>query len=350
MNDVVRTALLGFGTAGRVFHAPFLAADPRFSLDVVVTGDPGRRDEVVRLHPDARVVASTEALFAEPDLADRIDLVVIGTPPATHAPLARAAIDRGIAVLVDKPFCVSSAEGEELIAAAAAAGVPLTVFQNRRWDADFLTLRGLLEAGELGDVRRFESRFEWWKPDEPKAWKAGAAPAQGGGMLFDLGTHLIDQAICLFGPVAESHAELASHRTPGTDDDAFVSLRHESGVRTQLWMNGMAAQVGPRFHVLGSRSAYTKWGLDSQERALGDGMSPADAAYGVEPESAWGSLGIYGDLRSVPAERGRYGDFYELLAAALLDGGPLPVDPADSLAVIALIEDLHSRFGVSGEQ
>jgi scyllo-inositol 2-dehydrogenase (NADP+) len=343
---VVRTAVIGFGTAGRVFHAPFVEASPRFSLDFVVTGNPERQQAVGDLYPQATVCESPEALF---ERSEELDLVVIGSPPDTHVPLAREAIRRGIAVVVDKPFSVTADEGRQLIAEAERAGVPLTVFQNRRWDGDFLTLQSLLDSGSLGHVRRFESRFEWWKPEESKAWKRESLPGQGGGILFDLGTHLIDQALRLFGPVRSSYAELASHRTPGTDDDSFVSLLHESGVRSQLWMNGMAAQVGPRFHVLGSSSAYTKWGLDSQEATLKAGVKPSEQGYGVEPESSWGLLGVDGSLERVPAERGQYDAFYAGLAAALLDGGPLPVDPADAVAVIELIEDLHERFGVVDE-
>jgi predicted dehydrogenase len=342
----VRTAVIGFGTAGSVFHAPFVHASPRFSLDFVVTGDAERSRGVTDSYPQATVCATVESLFEN---SEDLDLVVIGSPPDTHTPLALEAIRRGLAVVVDKPFCVTAAEGRQVIAEAERAGVPLTVFQNRRWDGDFLTLQSLLDSGRLGQVRRFESRFEWWKPEEGKAWKRESLPDQGGGMLYDLGTHLIDQALRLFGPVRTSYAELASHRTAGTDDDSFVSLLHESGVRTQLWMNGMAAQVGPRFHVLGSSSAYTKWGLDSQEAALKAGTTPTDRRYGVEPESSWGLLGIDGSLERVPAQRGQYDAFYAGLAEALVGGAALPVDPADAVAVIELIEDLHERFGVVDE-
>ena len=342
---MIRTAVIGFGTAGRVFHAPFIHASSAFSLGGVVTGDPERTSAVRALYPQAKVFTSAEELF---DNSGALDLVVIGSPPKTHVALTREAIGRGLAVVVDKPFCVTASEGRQVVADAEAAGVPLTVFQNRRWDGDFLTLRSLLSSGRLGAVRRFESRFEWWKPAEAKAWKRETPPSQGGGLLFDLGTHLIDQALQLFGPVRDSYAELRAHRRAGVDDDSFVSLLHESGVRTQLWMNALAAQVGPRFHLLGSSSAYTKWGLDTQEGALQSGADPAEPGFGMEPESSWGLLGVDGDLKPVPAERGRYDAFYERLADALLDGGPVPVDPRDAVAVTELIEDLHARFEVVG--
>ena len=168
--------------------------------------------------------------------------------------------------------------------------------------------------------------------------------SDGGGILNDLGAHLIDQAIQLFGPVAESYGETANHGPDpdGADTEAFVSLLHDSGVRSRLWMNGMAAQVGPRFHVLGSEAGYTKWGLDSQEPALAAGMTPSDPAYGVDPQTHWGTLGIDGGAVSVPAEQGNYPRFYRDLAAALRGQEPLPVQPAESLEVLKIIEKIHA--------
>jgi len=340
MAGPLRTGIVGFGTSGRVFHAPFVSTDPDYSLDVIVTGDPERQAEARRQHPGAQVVATPEELFAQ---ADRLDLIVLGSPPATHAPLARTAIDAGLAVVVDKPFAVSSAEGADLIDHAAGRGVPITVFQNRRWDGDFLTLRSLLRDGALGDIHRFESRFTWWKPQEAKSWKAEATTAEGGGILFDLGTHLVDQALQLFGDVDEVYAELDTRRPGGAaDDDAFISLRHASGVRSHLWMSSLAAQAGPRFRVLGSRAAYTKWGLDEQEGRLKGGALPTDDGYGAEPESTWGVLGVDPELTRVPTERGSYGTFYSLLADALLRGGALPVDPRDAVRVLELLERIRA--------
>ncbi len=339
---MIRTALVGFGTAGKVFHAPFLHANDDFSLDVIVTGNAERAAEATREYPGASVVGTTDDLFGR---TDSLDLVVIGSPPDTHAPLARQAVDAGLAVLVDKPLAASAAEAESLIERADRRGTALTVFQNRRWDGDFLTLRALLDEGLLGEVRRFESRFEWWKPTETKAWKAGFTVAQGGGILFDLGTHLIDQAVQLFGPAKTLHAELLIQRPDGgADDDAFVSLLHDSGVISHLSMNGVAAQVGPRFHVLGSRGGYTKWGLDPQEAALKSGARPQDPGLAEEPESSWGQLGVDGSLEKVPTRSVSYAPFYRQLADALLRGGPLPVDPRDAVAVLKTIEAIHRDF------
>jgi predicted dehydrogenase len=340
----IRTGVIGFGTAGQLFHSPFLAGNDSFSLDVVVTGDEARAEQARGTYPKTTVVPDVDQLFSK---AVDLDLVVVASPPATHVELAHRAVDAGLAVVVDKPLCVTAAEGEALVEHAERAGAVLTAFQNRRWDGDFLTLRALRDEGRLGDVWRFESRFEWWKPEESKAWRIGAPAARGGGMLYDLGTHLIDQAIQLFGPVDDVYAELVAHRPgDGADDDAFVSLLHTSGVRSQLWMNGLAAQVGPRFHVLGSESGYTSWGLDPQEAALKAGRRPTDAGFGDKPEQQWGLLGIEGALERVPTRRGDYAAFYRLLADALLHGAPSPVDPRDSVAVLALIESIHQQFPV----
>ncbi|WP_400996830.1 Gfo/Idh/MocA family oxidoreductase [Agromyces sp. GXQ0307] len=341
----IRTAVIGFGVSGRVFHAPFLDADPAYSLDVIVTRDPSRRAAAEARHPSASTVATVDELWA---IADRLDLAVIGSPSGTHAALAEAALDAGLDVVVDKPFAVTADEGRGLIATAARLGRTLTVFQNRRWDGDFRTVRRLVADGELGEVRRFESRFEWWKPEPPASWKTEATVADGGGILYDLGTHLIDQAVQLFGPVADLSAEIDRRRPGGAaDDDVFVALRHESGVRSHLWMNGVAPRSGPRFHVLGSTAGYTSWGLDGQEPALIAGARPGDAGFGETPESRWGVLGTDGDSRPVPTDRGDYGAFYRQLAVALRDDAAVPVDPADAVAVLELIERAHAAASVT---
>ncbi|WP_022886575.1 Gfo/Idh/MocA family protein [Glaciibacter superstes] len=342
---LIRTGLVGFGLAGRVFHAPFLATNPEFSLDLIVTANPERAAEASRLHPDARVALSADELFAA---SETLDLVVIASPPATHVELANAALDAGLAVVVDKPFAPTAAEGTALVEKSERLGLALTVFQNRRWDGDFLTVRSLLADGTLGDVHRFESRFEFWRPldanaVQKKRWKAEATVAQGGGILYDLGAHLIDQAIVLFGPVDDVYAQVTTRgEGSAADNDSFVALRHASGVTSHLSMNGLAAQAGPRFHVLGSQSAYTTWGLDGQEKALKSGALPTDPGFGETPEAEWGKAGIDGSLVAMPTERGRYDQFYAGLADALIRGASVPVDPRDAVRVIDLIEKIHA--------
>lgn len=335
----IRTALIGFGLSGRVFHSPFLAADDQFSLDIIVTSDKERAADAAQRYPEAQVVSTPAEVFQQ---TENLDLVVIATPPQTHVELAGEAITRGLHVVVDKPFAVNSPEAGALIDRAATAGVVLTVFQNRRWDGDFLTLDKVLDDGELGDIYTFESHFERWSPVSRTPWKEQTGPAGGGGILFDLGTHVIDQALELFGPVEDVHAETARHSTTSAsaaDDDTFVSLLHLNGVRSRLWMNRFAGQVAPRFRVLGSEAAYTKWGLDGQEAALAGGMLPDDEDYGKD--HVWGMIGRDGDTRPVEAERGNYPAFYAQLGQAILDGGRVPVDPAGPLEVLRIIEKIH---------
>lgn len=350
MKGKIRTAVVGFGVSGQIFHAPLIAADPHFALTAIVTGDAERQVLARQRYPQARLVENLPQLLALIDAGEiGLDLLVLGTPPQGHRVQAEAAIARGLHLVIDKPFVPHSRDGEALIAAARQAGTLLTVFQNRRWDGDFLTVKKLLRQGALGDIRSFESRFEWWRPQGFGNWRDRAAIADGGGLLLDLGSHLIDQALQLFGPVADSYAELARHTQPAlsaADEDSFVSLLHVNGVRTRLWMNGLAARQGPRFHLLGSQAGFTKWGLDNQEPSLAAGMTPLDLAFGVEEASHWGTLTQDTQDRVIETERGDYPAFYRLLANALLEGGPLPVDAAESLASLRLIEDLHTRYAV----
>ena len=332
--------LFGYGLGGRVFHAPLLEADPRYSLAVIVTSDPARARAAAAAYPAAAVVPSAEAALA---LAGNLDLAVVSTPPATHAPLGIAALEAGLHAVVDKPFAHSPQAAQELMDSAAAAGKVLSVFQNRRWDGDFLTLNSLLERGDLGTVTRFESRMESFKPAVTKAWKREAGADDGGGILFDLGPHLIDQALQLFGPAEPAYAEVHARREDsGPDDDVFVVLQHASGVQSHLWMNSLAPQPGERFRVTGSKAAWTKHGVDPQEAQLDAGMLPGDAGYGEEEPSGWGLLGTAASNTAVPTEAGRYQDFYDALAAAVLEGGPLPVDPADSLRGLEIIRQIHT--------
>ena len=220
--------------------------------------------------------------------------------------------------------------------------MPLTVFQNRRWDGDFLTVRRLVEQGELGQVLRFESRFERFRPTIKPGWRELAGPEEAGGALFDLGAHLVDQAVQLFGRVDRVYAEVDRRRAgAAVDDDAFVALTHANGVHSHLWMGAVTAQLGPRLRVLGDRAGYTSYGLDVQEAALHDGGRPDQPGWGEVPSDRYGLLGVDGDLRPVPTEPGAYQSFYAQVAAALRDGAPMPVDPRDSVHTVELIELAH---------
>ena len=336
MADDLRVAVVGYGLGGAAFHAPLVASTPGLRLTHVVTRDPDRRRQASDAHPGIRLVDTADDLWPH---ARDLDLVVVTTPNRLHAPIACAALERGLGVVVDKPFAVSSSEGRAVIALARERGTMLTVYQNRRWDGDFLTLRRLLHEGALGTPRRLESRFERWRPAPKGDWRERADPDEAGGILFDLGSHLIDQALVLFGPVRSVYAELDVRRDGvAADDDAFVALEHRGGVRTHLHMSAVAALPNPRFRLLGSGGAFVKHGLDVQEDALRRGERPGRDDWGTEPRSQWGTLSDGTQARPVQSERGDYGAFYAGVDAAMRGVAPPPVDPADSVAGLEIIE------------
>src|SRR5262249_38621599 len=234
----------------------------------------------------------------------------------------------------------ASADGaRELVREAHERGVLLTVFQNRRWDGDFVTVRSLLEAGQLGTVARFESRFERWRPELSGGWRESGDPEDAGGLVYDLGSHLVDQALQLFGPAAEVYAELDALRAGArTDDDTFVALTHESGVHSHLWMSAVSAEPGPRFRVLGSEATFTKYGLDVQEDALRDGEDPREPGWGREPEGRWGELATGDGDRRIETVPGAYQRFYEGVVPALRRGAPPPVDPDQVVAALEVLD------------
>lgn len=325
-----------------MFHAPFLATNPAFTITAIATSDPGRAAQAAAAHPGAAIM-STDALLQR---AGDLDLVVLASPPHVHREQAVAALEAGAAVVIDKPFVPTVADAEAIIAAAEAAQRPLTVFQNRRWDGDFRTVRTLVAGGALGTVHRFESTFERFGAPRQGTWQGQISPAQGGGILFDLGSHLIDQALTLFGPATLEAAELRAVRDGlGSEDDAFVSLRHDSGVRSHLTMSRVAAQSGPRFRVLGDQSGYTVYGLDGQEPDLKAGRWPGSDGYGETPKAQWGLLGVDNGeqpLVPVPTEPGGYPEFYAQVAASIRDGAPVPVDARHALETVRIIEQAHA--------
>lgn len=331
-----RVAIIGYGLAGSIFHAPFIHVTPGLELAAVVTRDRERQAQARREYPGIEVFETADAIWTG---QTEIDVVVVATPNRAHAALATAAIDAGFAVVVDKPLATSSVEGQRLVDHARKRGVLLTLFQNRRWDGDFQTVRRLMAEGALGTPLRFESRFERWRLEPRPGWRESGAPEDAGGLLVDLGSHLIDQAVVLFGPVESLYAE-TDRRRPGVavDDDAFVALTHVSGVRSHLWMSVLASQVGPRFRVLGNRASYVKFGLDGQEPALRDGERPDREGWGEEPESRWGSVGTDDGRHLVKTLPGSYGGFYRELSAALHTGAPPPVDPRDGVVTLQIIE------------
>ncbi|KOG11486.1 MULTISPECIES: Gfo/Idh/MocA family oxidoreductase [Streptomyces] len=339
----LRVGLVGYGLAGSVFHAPLIAASEDLALAAVTTGNPERAAEARAAYPGVRVAARPEELWEQG--ADALDLLVVASPNRTHVAIATAALEAGIPVVVDKPLAGTAAEARGLAALAEARGLLLSVFQNRRWDNDFLTLRRLLDEDALGEVQRFESRFERWRPQLKGGWRESGAPEEIGGLLYDLGSHLVDQALVLFGPVVSVYAE-SDVRRPGAeaDDDTFLALTHANGVRSHLYVSATTAQLGPRFRVLGQRAGFVKYGLDPQEAALRDGLRPVPGTvWGVEPPELWGRLGagespLTGGGTPVESLPGDYPAYYAAVAAALRGTGPVPVTAHEAAAALDVLE------------
>lgn len=340
----IRVALVGYGLGGRLFHAPFLTTTPGLRLDAVVTRNPQRRVEAAADLPDAVLLDGIEDV-----VTGAYDLAVVTTPHRTHAKLARRLIDAGIATVVDKPLALSADEGRTLVDAARERDVLLTVFQNRRWDSEFLTLRRLIRDGHLGDVLRIESRFERWRPQLREGkWRELDTPQDGGGVLFDLGSHLVDQALTLCGPVVRVYAELASRRGAPADDEVFLALTHASGVHTHISAGALVGAPGPRLRVLGSQAAYVVEHLDGQEDALRAGRRPTDTEWGRELEERWGRLVTGDESVAVQSDPGDWPAFYRGCVESLVDGAPPPVDPMDGVRVLEVL-DAARRSADGGE-
>jgi predicted dehydrogenase len=331
----MRVGIIGYGLAGRVFHGRLLAATEGARVVAIVTRNPARRAEARTDFPDIAFFDNAEQMITDVPL----DLAVVANVNAAHVPTALACLAAGVAVVVDKPLAPTADEGARLVAAAAQAGVALTVFQNRRWDCDQLTLRGLIAEGRLGQVLRYESRFERWRPElTPGKWREQAGPAEGGGLLLDLGSHLVDQAVTLFGPVTSVYAEIAAYRG-GADDDVFLALAHASGTRSHLWCGALTAAPGPRLRVLGSVAGLVVDELDGQEEALRTGRP-------VVPQT--GRL-VRGDvIEPVSPEPGRWDAFYPAVRDALRAGRPMPVDPADAVYALRILD--AARVSVAGQR
>ena len=325
MTDI-RVALVGYGMAGRQFHAPLLRAVDGMHLTHVVTGDPERaaaaRDEC----DGAVVVGSLEALWSA---SDDLDLVVLASPTKVHADQALQAVRRGLAVVVDKPLTVTAAEAREVAAAAATNGVLLSVFQNRRWDPEHLTAKAVLAAGTLGELVRYEARYERWRPVPKDRWREHSTSADGGGIILDLQSHLVDSALDLLGPAVSVYAETAAFTTVG-EDVAFLALRHASGVVSHLGTTSLAGAPGPRTRLLGRDGTYLVAGIDQDPTALSAWADP-DADH-----RGWLLRGEEAEpVRRAPGE---WADYYIGVRDALAGGGSPPVTAEEAVAVMTVLD------------
>lgn len=324
---MIRVGLAGFGLAGAILHAPLIRAQLRMELAAVLT----TRDAPLR-------VGTFDALL------ERSDLVVIATPNRTHFGLAAAALGAGKHVVIDKPFTVTLDEADELVERAGASRRLLTVFHNRRWDSDFLTVQRTLPA--LGDVSLLEANWDRFRPQIKPGWRE--MPEPGGGVLSDLGPHMIDQVLLLFGMPDAISADILAQRVGAHADDYF-DLRLDYGSRRVcLRSSTLIAEPRPRFAVHGSGGSFVKFGLDPQEAQLKSGIDPRAGDFGIDL-AASAITRPDGSCQQMPCERGNWRAFYDRVAAAILDGAPVPVDPADARAGLQLI-DLARRAAATGQR
>lgn len=331
---MIRIGLIGFGLAGRVFHAPLISSVEGLELAAVLERS---TDEAVRRYPGIRVIRVLDEMLADPSF----DLLVVATPNATHFELARQALEAGKHVIVDKPVATRSAEIAQLIELARGRNLHLIPFHNRRWDGDYLTVRKLIEEGVLGRIVHFTSRFDRWRPQNPANRLWTEDPTQG-GILLNLSPHLVDQALCLFGlPLAVS-AEILRERDGEGANDSFTIRLQYSRLMVTLASNYLSVPAGPRFHLRGTRGNYWKHGLDPQEAALNHLTRIPTGEWGAEPQADWGKLyaDVDGSIASHPVETlpGDYRQFYIGVRDALLNRTELPVTPVAAWHVARILE------------
>lgn len=336
--EIIKTGLAAFGMSGQVFHAPFLHCHPHFELSKIVE----RSKELSKeRYPNATIVRNFEALIADPE----IELIVINTPDSTHYTYARQALEAGKHLIIEKPFTTTTQQGEELIALAESKGLMLSVYQNRRWDADFLTVQEILNKGLLGRLVEFESVFARYRNFiKPDTWKETGE--SGGGLTYNLGSHLIDQAVELFGMPEAVFADVATMRTGGKVDDYFlIRLLRPAGapeVKVTLKASYLMREAEPRFVLHGTLGSFVKHGVDKQEAALLAGQSPDQPHWGEETEQEWGLLHTEQDGKescgNYPGVPGNYGGFYQNIYEHLRFQKPLLTDARNILNVIKVIE------------
>ena len=326
----LRAGIVGFGLAGRYFHAPLLQA-AGFAIQGVVSS---RVDEVRAVLPHSTVVPTVEELLQRND----VDLVVIASPNELHEAQASAALRAGKHVVVDKPLCTSATAARELAELAESSGRCLAVFQNRRWDSDLLTVRRLIADDRLGTINAWHARWDRYRPVVAERWRERVQP--GAGILFDLGSHLIDQVLAVLGPPDWIQADVFAQRSRAQVDDGFELLLGKGGVRITLGTSSLASDGGPRYRIHGSKASFVKHGLDVQEAQLRAGMAPTDADFGVEPMAQWGrvTVGATGESAAVPAEQGRWLSFYEAVHHAIVTGDSPPVSAGEAALTLAVIE------------
>lgn len=335
----IRVGLLGYGLAGSVFHAPLIDAEPALELAAVVSS---RGDDIAKDWPGVAILPDVEAMLSLPD----IDLVVVATPNEWHCPHARLALEAGKHVVIDKPFALDVEEADELIALAGRAGRLLSVFHNRRFDSGFLTLRRALDDGRLGEVFLYEGRYDRFRPAIKQGWRE--RPARGSGLLADLGSHLVDQALALFGLPEGVSADVVIQRREAVVEDYFDVTLHYGRRRAILRASTLARLPGPSHAVHGDRGSLLIHGLDPQEAALKAGGRPGGADWGAPGAGQHALIDDGGGPHALPLAAGDYPAFYRAVARAITEGAPPPVAASEARDVLAVLEAARTSVARGG--
>ena len=331
MSNGLRVGIAGYGLAGRFFHGRLLKGSG-FEVVGIVTKDDGRANSAREDFPSVRVVAEFSEL-----LHMDLDLIVIATANSVHASQSIAALEAGVPVVVDKPMALNFSQTEEVVLASRRTGVPITVFFNRRWDSDALTIKKLISEGTLGEVFRLDSRFERFRPNPTaQTWRTTLPASEGGGTLLDLQSHLVSLALDWFGPAAVGYSSIRSVRGM-SDDDVVIVLNHASGVDSYLSASAIVGSPGPRIRLMGDKGALVISELDPQEALLRKGKFPVDGVWQENARSK-AKLVFGSDEEEYEAVPGSYGSFYEAIKLALVGNGEWPVSTADALAVAKIID------------
>jgi scyllo-inositol 2-dehydrogenase (NADP+) len=330
----IKTALLSYGMSGEIFHAPLLHAHPGFTLTSVLQ----RRSTSARSrYPEVKIVTDIDELISD----ESIELVVVNTPNETHFDFASSFLKAGKNVIVEKPFSVTAVEADELVSIGKKSGKLLSVFQNRRWDGDFLTVRKVIDGGLVGTIVEFELHYDRFRNYiEANTWKEESGP--GTGILYNLGSHMLDQVVVLFGYPLRVDARVGIQRPGGKVDD-FYDIRLEySGFHVIVKSSYLVREQGPRYVIHGTEGSYVKYGIDPQEQALKEGKVPGGAGWGTEPRAQWGKLNsnigglhVEGLLETIP---GNYLSYYENIYQAIRNSAKLEVTPDQPAQVIRMIE------------
>lgn len=330
MTTPIKTAIVGFGFSAKVFHIPFIENLAPFEFTAVSTS---QNDAVKETHPNVTCYATAEEMITSSDA----DLVIITAPNNVHYSLAKLALENGKHVVIEKPFVTHSTQGQELIELAAKQQRVLSVYHNRRWDSDFLTVKALIEEGQIGELKWFESHIDRFRPNVRQRWREDAS-VDGAGILYDLGSHLIDQAVTLFGVPEKITGQCYAMRKAGTPDDFFNVTFHYPTMLVQLHSDPYSPGTNLRYKLLGTEGKFIKFGMDPQEEKLRAQQDYLVPGWSIDPSSFWGTLTTEQHSQQITPVEGGYENYYLGVAAAISDDKPLPVTADQSLLVIKLIE------------